>query len=165
MALCTRMFVFQQKFVNWVLFAIAVFLFCGSMISQIVLDKQPCQLCLISRYLFLSIALVALFLRRSKLLCPILCFIAVAFSLYHLGVESHWWKAPHGCIVELPTLDVSQNADLLSDNVSFCDRVNWTILGISSTLWSFLFSMFLFWLSSTASIVRYYLKKLTEYDD
>ena len=160
-----RMFVFQQKFVNYVIFAIASFLVLGSVISQIILDKQPCQLCLISRYLFFSIALVALFLRRFKSFCPILCFIGVAFSLYHLGVENHWWKAPQGCIVDLPTLNITQNADLLSGNVSYCDRVNWVIWGISSTLWSFLFSMFLFWLSSTSFILQYYITKVTEYED
>ena len=159
------MFIFRQNFVNCIVFSIAFCLFCTSVISQIASDKQPCQLCLITRYMFFVVAAIALFFHRPKVLLPITSLCVVAFTFYHLGVESHWWKAPRGCISELPTLNAIQNGELPNPNNAYCNQINWDIFGISSTLWSFLFATLLFWLSSVTYVVNYCLRKMEDNDD
>ena len=145
---------------------IAAFSFCIfslSLLSQILGDIAPCQLCLISRYLFLSIAIFAIFAghyKHIKIILIILISSLFLFSFYHLGVENHWWVGPQSCVSELPSL--SHINDQIESNKIFCDRANWLIFGISSTLWSFLASAFLTWLISLAYILNYYLK---EFDD
>ncbi len=145
---------------------IAIFSFCLFLISlsaQILGNMEPCQLCLISRYLFLLIAIFAFFsvyYKYSKFILVFLISILFLFSLYHLGVENHWWNGPQSCISELPSLS---NIDtLMETDKVFCDRVNWTIFGISSTFWSFLAASFLTWLISISYVLNYYLKKFDD---
>jgi len=145
---------------------IVVFSFCifsVSLLSQILGDIAPCQLCLISRYLFLFIAIFAAFAshyKHTRIILIILISSLFLFSFYHLGVENHWWTGPQSCVSELPSL--SHINDQIESNKIFCDRANWLIFGISSTLWSFLASAFLIWLISLTYILNYYLK---EFDD
>ena len=145
---------------------IAVFSFCLFLISlsaQLFGNMEPCQLCLITRYLFLLIAMFSLFSTHYKYLKFILIFLISSlfvFSLYHLGVENHWWQGPQSCVSELPSLS---NIDaLIETNKVFCDRANWMIFGISSTFWSFLASSFLAWLISISYVLDYYLKKFDD---
>jgi disulfide bond formation protein DsbB len=138
-------------------------IFLTSLLSQFFFDKIPCQLCLISRYLFLLISFVALFsinFKRLKPLLLLLTFSALLFSFYHLGVENHWWIGPQSCVSKLPTLDSLSDNNDQSMVIPYCDRANWKIFGISSTLWSFLVFAFLFWSVSLLYVIDYYLKKL-----
>lgn len=148
---------------------IMIFSFCISLISilaQIFGNITPCQLCLISRYTFLSIAIFSIlanYYRFYKFILIILVFGLCLFSLYHLGVENHWWQGPQSCISELPSLASLPVIDkFVESNQVFCDRANWMIFGISSTLWSFLVSAFLLWVTSVAYILDYYLKRLDD---
>ena len=158
------MFIFNQRFINYSVFCTAAAVFLVSVMSQFFLNKEPCQLCLITRYMFLSVAVAAIFFERLRILLSIVTFITVGFSFYHLGVENHWWQGPHGCISELPTLDSIDDPVQIKPGKVYCDRVNWLILGVSSTLWSFLISMVLFWLSSVSFILNYYLRKIEDDD-
>lgn len=159
------MFIFSQKLVYRLVFIITISMFSASVISQVLMSKTPCQLCLITRYLFLTTAIVTATTSRFKLALPIVATIALSFSFYHLGVENHWWQGPHGCISKLPTLDSIKAIDQLDGNTPYCDRVNWTIFGISSTLWSFAIDAFIFWITSTSYIVNYYLGKVEKHDN
>lgn len=151
------MFVFKENFVNRIIFIMAMGIFFTSMISQLWLKNVPCQLCSITRYLFLAVGIVAVLSKLAKPPLPIMAFITLAFTFYHLGVENHWWRGFHGCVSELPSL----NSTPMDTKAPPCDSVNWTIFGISSTLWSFLFASFIFWLSSTSYLINYYLKSHT----
>lgn len=145
----------DQRVVNVFVFLVALLIFLISCLFQLLFDKEPCQLCLITRYMFLSIAIIALFssiLRKTGILLVIAAFITLSFSFYHLGVENHWWLGPQSCTFELPTLDSISKSVEDSKRV-YCDRVNWKILGLSSTLWSFLISAFLFWLTSVLYVL------------
>ena len=67
-------FFLRRSFLRYVIFSVAICVFCGSVIAQIALHKVPCQLCVITRYLFLAIALCSLFMHRVRVMCPfILC--------------------------------------------------------------------------------------------
>lgn len=152
------MFVFKEDFVNRVIFFVAISIFAASMISQFMLEKQPCQLCLIDRYLFLSLGILALLAKWRKMLLPIGALITLAFTFYHLGVENHWWLGTSGCVSELPSL----NSTPMDSKTPACDSVNWIVLGISSTLWGVLFASFIFWFSSTSYLINFYLRRSEE---
>ena len=156
------MFSCNQRSMRFWIFLMAFAIFSISISSQIFFGKEPCQLCLFTRYMFLLTAIVAL--SRIKILLPIVAFATVGCAFYHLGVESHWWSGPSGCVSELPTLSSVNDLDQIPAGKVYCDRANWIILGVSSTLWSFLFSMFLFWISSLSFVVNYYIEKLEDDD-
>ena len=161
------MFVLKQRFINMAVCLLSLLMFTISVLFQILLQKAPCQLCMITRYLFLVVSVVAFICvkTRFKIILPLIALFVLAFIFYHLGVENHWWNGPSGCISHLPTLDTIENIDQLNSQKSYCDQVNWLFLGISSTLWSFLFAAFIFWLSSLSYAVNYYLDKREEDGD
>ena len=136
----------KEDFINKVISIVAFCIFFTSVISQFALDIKPCQLCYVTRYLFLAIGICTIALYKLRLFCVALNFATLCFTFYHLGVENHWWEAPQSCASVLPTLSSINSAP--DPNQSFCDIANWLVFGISSTLWSFLFSAAIFWVSS-----------------
>ena len=147
------MFVFQENFACRIVCVMAMSIFLASIFSQLLMDKEPCQLCLITRYLFLATGIATLLPKWRKILLPVVSFITLSFAFYHLGVENHWWRGFHGCVSELPSL----NSTPMDTKTPPCDSVNWTVFGISSTLWAFLSAGFIFWISSTSYLISYYL--------
>jgi disulfide bond formation protein DsbB len=106
----------------------------------------------------ISVASIKFDVMRYMLLLTV--FLELSFGLYHLGVENHWWIGPQSCVAELPTLESSMSSNVFENTKTYCDRVNWTIFGISSTLWNFLLSAFIFWLVSVSYILDLYLRKI-----
>ncbi|MDR1332833.1 MAG: disulfide bond formation protein B [Holosporales bacterium] len=154
----------KLKSAHVIALCVALVLFLSSVCAELFKDVKPCQLCLISRYLYLGIAISAaasLKISRVRNLLPVLVFCTFAFGIYHLGVESHWWGGPQSCTAKLPTIDTAFDApsEEATDTKAYCDRVNWRIFGISSTLWSCALSAFLLWFISLAYIVNFYMKR------
>jgi disulfide bond formation protein DsbB len=98
----------------------------------------------------------------AKVLVLAVVFCMFAFCVYHLGVESHWWKGPHGCVMKLPTIDTMTDefADQADDSKTYCDKVNWRIFGVSSTLWSCAIAALLLWITSVAYTLDFYMRRL-----
>ena len=105
---------------------------------------RPCELCLIQRVPFgvvIFLCLMALGLRldaKKTAAVMALCFFAFAadagIALYHTGVEQHWWAGPVSCTGGLGTVhSVEDLAALLSKpiNIPQCDKVAWSLFGIS----------------------------------
>jgi disulfide bond formation protein DsbB len=107
-------------------------------------------------------AILSLKIRIFKPLLLLGITFALLFGLYHLGVENHWWSGPQSCVSELPVLENITTRNFMENSKVYCDRVNWKILGISSTLWSFLISAFLFWFVSISYVLNFYLKRLED---
>ena len=155
--------IFRLPVIHIFIAAFSLCLFSVSLFAQIFGNMAPCQLCLITRYLLLSIAIfsvIAFRYKPSRFMLFVIIFSLFVFSLYHLGVENHWWAGPQGCVSKLPSL--SNMNEVIESNKVFCDKANWLIFGVSSTFWSFLASAFLTWLISTAYVLDYYLKRLTD---
>jgi disulfide bond formation protein DsbB len=97
----------------------------------------------------------------AKVIVLAAVFWTFAFGVYHLGVESHWWAGPQSCVAKLPTLDtMNELADQISDTKTYCDKVNWRIFGVSSTLWSCAIAALLLWIISVAYTLDFYMRKL-----
>ncbi len=75
--------------------------------------------------------------------------IGIGIAGYHVGVEQHWWKGLDACGV---TVSIDKNASQADQIAAFktkmmhlekaktlvrCDEVNWRILGVSATIWTF----------------------------
>ena len=142
--------IFKIKRTHFLIFSISIFAFSCSIAAEFILEKHPCQLCLISRFAYLTIAVVALLaLKFRKVIIRRILFwiiaLSLAFSFFHLGVENHWWRAPASCAYKVPSVEALKNHIIESVTPS-CDKVNWEIFGISSTLLNFLLCAGLFWL-------------------
>ncbi|MDR3030976.1 MAG: disulfide bond formation protein B [Holosporales bacterium] len=157
--------ILREKYVNGIVLACSIIAVSISVFAEKFMDKTPCQLCLITRFLYIFISILTCmsfifnvsFIRRI-LFCVIV--LSMGFSFYHLGVENHWWIGPNSCVSKLPSLDdISQS---VQSNVSYCDRVNLEILGLSSTLWNFVLISFLFWITSVSVTLDCYRKKNEE---
>jgi disulfide bond formation protein DsbB len=118
----------------------------GAWFFQLVLDIQPCPMCLEQRYAYYLIiplsALVAVGAGRGaprSLLLGCLVIIALAalgnliFGVYHSGVEWKFWQGPTDCTG--PVVDFRKAGNLLEQldkvRVIRCDEVQWRFLGIS----------------------------------
>ena len=132
-----------------------------ALISQHVFGLQPCVLCHYQRYAFV----VALVLAVLALLAKPRLFLALAglafltgagIAAFHVGVEQGWWQGTAGC--HAPTFDSTASVDemreaLLNTDFVACDKVAWSLFGISMAGYNFLFSL-LFGLASLVAAAK-----------
>jgi disulfide bond formation protein DsbB len=128
----------------------------GAWFFQLVLDIQPCPLCLEQRYAYYAIiplaALIALAARRGGPRGVLILGLAVlliiglgnaAFGTYHAGVEWGFWKGPTDCTG--PLVDFGKAGNLLDQldkvKVIRCDEVQWRFLGLSLAGYNALISL------------------------
>lgn len=106
----------------------------------------PCHLCLYERYVYgaLGVLGVVSAFHFSPFLFNLTGFIilgGLGLAIYHLGVESHWWQAPHACLS--PPLAAGNFEDFKSHfmkkSTARCDQINWVIFGVSATIWNVVF--------------------------
>lgn len=117
----------------------------GAWFFQLVLDIQPCPMCLEQRYAYylaIPLATVVAFcalLRAPRgvltvgfvLLFGITLFNA-GFGVYHAGVEWGWWPGPTECTGPITDLGSGNLFDSLSTaKVVRCDEVQWRLFGLS----------------------------------
>ena len=121
----------------------------------------PCHLCLLQRYphaAAIVIGLLALLIPKGLLgrLLPLTGAAATlttaAYAAYHTGVERHWWLGPTTCtmgsISNLSAKDLT--AQLFALPLVQCDKVAWSMMGISMASWNMLASLLLtaIWLAA-----------------
>ncbi|MDR1475956.1 MAG: disulfide bond formation protein B [Holosporales bacterium] len=154
--------IFEMKLAHCAVMLASLVAFLVSVFCQFILDEQPCELCLVSRFIHLVTAVVSAiamkYANRNCVRCMV--FLAVLFSftagIYHLGVENHWWAAPESCKTVLPTQEELANpALLLSKKNPNCDEVSLTIFGFSMTLLNFFLTAALFWFVSVCYALNY----------
>jgi disulfide bond formation protein DsbB len=146
------------------IFVIAVATLGGAWFFQYVLKYPPCPLCLEERIpyhviipLSLLMTVAALAGAPQKLLATGFVVIGIAvlwgagLSVYHSGVEWHFWQGPTDC--SGPLTDIKSTGALLSQlqkiNVVRCDQAAWRLFGISLAGYNALISLLM------AAIVGY----------
>jgi disulfide bond formation protein DsbB len=123
-----------------------------ALIAQYGFDQQPCVLCVWQRIPFaLTIILTGIVLwahessvlaRRVLLLAAVVLLADAVLSFFHMGVEQHWWAGTSGCeVLPLSAEGATLREQLLSTQIAQCDRVSWTFLGISITMWNVPFTL------------------------
>lgn len=108
----------------------------------------PCILCWYQRYPhFLAVLIGLLALRAKGASLPVLGALAVLTSagigVFHVGVEAGWWQGLAQCSVN--TLAGVSAEDLLNTDVTVgapaaCDKVAWSLFGISMAGWNVILS-------------------------
>ena len=136
--------------------AVAAATIAGAWFFQLVLDIQPCPLCLEQRYAYYTIiplaALVAVSSVRGSprgllllglALLALAAFANAVFGAFHAGVEWGLWKGPTSCTGPLVNLGGGGNLLDQLDKVKVvpCDVVQWRFLGISLAGYNVLISL------------------------
>src|SRR5262245_49678235 len=98
----------------------------GAWFFQLVLDIQPCPMCLQQRYAYYTIipfaALIAIgsfrggprgLLLSGLVLLALIALGNAAFGAYHAGVEWGFWQGPTSCTGALPSLGSGSLLDRL----------------------------------------------------
>ncbi len=128
----------------------------GAWFFQLVLDIQPCPLCLEQRYAYylavplgLAVAFAASRGAPRQVALAGLGILALAalanagLGAYHAGVEWQFWQGPTDCAG--PIADLGSAGTLLQrlDTVKVvrCDEVQWRFLGLSLAGYSVLISL------------------------
>jgi disulfide bond formation protein DsbB len=135
------------------LFAAAFFSLVFALAAEHFWGVKPCVLCTYQRYVMMGLigATAIGFVAKARAFTWIYALIVLTGFLiggYHVGVEQHWWKGPDACSTAAPALDAkASQADQIkafrakmkqqSTTIVRCDEVNWRILGVSATIWTF----------------------------
>lgn len=138
-----------QRLLGLAILAIGVGALATVYIAQFGFGYDPCELCLYQRvpYAFLIAIGAGVWFapprwRRGLLLAAALAFtVGAVIAGYHVGVEKHWW-ASAVCGGETGTVTSPDQlmAALTKRQETPCDRVNWTLLGVSMATWNAAFS-------------------------
>ncbi|PKQ09437.1 MAG: disulfide bond formation protein B [Alphaproteobacteria bacterium HGW-Alphaproteobacteria-12] len=157
--------------IPWILIAASTATLTGAWVFQYVLGYQPCELCLLGRqphYFAIGAALIAGILARGTNigiavlaffgLCLVAYLAGAGISLYHAGVEYHWWAGPATCGstgLVANSLDDLQSALSGGAKPPRCDEPAWALFGISLAGFNFVISLALAWLASLP-LIRFY---------
>lgn len=120
--------------------------------AQYVQKLLPCVLCLYQRIPFYGVAglsVLALLLIRfpaaSRLavyLCGVAFAAGTAIAFYHVGVQELWWEGPAMCGgVQSGAGSIAElKAQLLAQPIIRCDKIDWTLFGITMPTVNLFFS-------------------------
>src|SRR5579863_6325263 len=140
-----------RAFAGFVLIA-SVSVLGAALLSQYWGGLAPCELCLLQRWPWaaaIAIALVALVagsrgaLPWVALVLAAVFALSMAFAFYHVGVEQHWFAGPSACTAGATgamTLE-EMKRQILGTAPVLCDRVQWSLFGVSLAGWNLLASL------------------------
>lgn len=122
--------------------------------AQYVFGLEPCVLCLYQRIPYAVagvLALAAILMPRGsgRLILMGICvpvfLIGAGIAFYHVGVEQHWWVSAAGCGGSVSSLAsvADLQAGLMAPPIKACDDVDWTLFGLSMTVYNTAASLFL----------------------
>src|SRR6266496_760285 len=145
------MMLIPRGFAGFVLLASAIVLG-AALLSQYWGGLAPCELCLLQRWPWaaaIAISILAL-LAGSRAALPwvalalaIVLALGALFAFYHVGVEQHWFAGPSACTASgsgAMTL-VDMKRQILGPAPVLCDRVQWSLFGVSLAGWNLLASL------------------------
>jgi disulfide bond formation protein DsbB len=137
---------------------VAVFLF------QYLGGLAPCELCLYQRYPYgatILLAALALLLPAGRatgallLLCGFVFLAGAGIALFHVGIEQHWWQGLAACSAPANQADAHSlealRAQIMATPVVRCDKIAWSLFGISMAGYNLLLSLALALFSSVAA--------------
>ena len=122
-------------------------------IAQYGFRLEPCELCSYQRIPYACVLLLggsALAIgewnkRAVGYLFGGIFFIGAVLAFYHSGVEWHWWHSTSSCgeIQHLPKNIAELTKELSKAVPKACDEIDWTLLGLSMTVYNMAASLLL----------------------
>jgi disulfide bond formation protein DsbB len=146
-----RMVLTARGFAGFALLASAAVLG-TALLSQYWGGLAPCELCLVQRWPWAAaivVALVALLAGSRPALPWVALVLALVYAVgavaafYHVGVEQHWFQGPSACTAApggAMTLE-DMKRQILGTAPVLCDRVQWSLFGISLAGWNLVASL------------------------
>jgi len=140
-----------RAFAGFVLTASAVVLG-AALLSQYWGGLAPCELCLLQRWpwgvaIVISLVIVLVGGRTAlpwvAAVLAIVFAASVVFAFYHVGVEHKWFAGPSACTANTTgsmTLE-QMKQQILGTAPVMCDRVQWSLFGVSLAGWNLLASL------------------------
>ena len=123
---------------------------------------EPCVLCTYQRIPYWAVAgmaLVALLMPESDrggvaMMIAVVFALGAALAFYHFGVEQKWWAAATACAAQggMPTSFDAFRAQPLAPIAKPCDAVDWTVFGLSITLYNSAMSLSLAVIAFAAAV-------------
>jgi disulfide bond formation protein DsbB len=140
-----------RSFAGFVLTASAVVLG-AALASEYWGGLAPCELCLLQRWPWaaaITVSLVAALVGNRPALPWVAALLATVFAagailaFYHVGVEQRWFAGPTACTASATgamTLE-QMKQQILGTAPVLCDRVQWSLFGVSLAGWNLLASL------------------------
>ena len=141
-----------RGFAGFVLAASSVVLG-AALLSQYWGGLAPCELCVLQRWPWaaaITISLVTVLVGGRGALPWVAAVLALVFAastvfaFYHMGVEQKWFAGPSACTASTPgnamTLE-QMKQQILGTAPVMCDRVQWSLFGVSLAGWNVLASL------------------------
>ena len=115
--------------------------------AQYVFDLEPCILCKYQRIPYFAVILFAGIGMYTEMadqagtlkVVGIIFLLSTALAFYHSGVEQHWWEAATSCGSsggEALTSFKNFVGQLMTKMPKRCDEVDWTLFGLSMTVYN-----------------------------
>jgi disulfide bond formation protein DsbB len=115
-------------------------------IAQFAFALEPCILCKYQRIPYFSVLLfggLALHVKAADhagvaKLVGVVFLLGAALAFYHTGVEQHWWEAATSCGSSggAPLNFQDFQDKLLAKMPKRCDQIDWTLFGLSMTVYN-----------------------------
>ena len=126
-------------------------------IAQFMFGLEPCILCKYQRIPYFAVLLfgaIALHIEMADhagtaKVIGVIFLLGAALAFYHNGVEQHWWEAATNCSGGGESLSNFQDfkKQLLTKMPKRCDTIDWTLFGLSMTVYNVAASIALAWFS------------------
>ena len=119
--------------------------------AELIYGFEPCILCKYQRIPYFSVILlssIALHIKMANqtgtLKLIVWVFIASAMlAFYHNGIEQQWWDAATSCgdTNQFPASFSNFQSQLMSKMPKRCDVIDWTLFGLSMTVYNMMLSI------------------------
>jgi len=115
--------------------------------AQYVFDLEPCILCKYQRIPYFAVILFAGIGMYTEMadqagtlkVVGVIFLLGAALAFYHSGVEQHWWEAATSCGSsggEALTSFKNFVGQLMTKMPKRCDEIDWTLFGLSMTVYN-----------------------------
>lgn len=120
-------------------------------IAELVYELEPCILCKYQRIPYFSVILFSSLALHIKLadqtgtlkIISIIFIASAMLAFYHNGIEQQWWDAATSCgdTNQFPSSFSNFQSQLMSKMPKRCDVIDWTLFGLSMTVYNMLLSI------------------------
>ena len=120
-------------------------------IAELVYGLEPCILCKYQRIPYFSVILFTSLALHIKLadqtgtlkIISIIFIASTMLAFYHNGIEQQWWDAATSCgdTNQFPSSFSNFQSQLMSKMPKRCDVIDWTLFGLSMTVYNMVLSI------------------------
>ena len=147
------MFFFIKKMPIHLVLVSSIFALAVAYVSQYGFGFEPCALCYYQRipyfvvivFSFVSLSIRMADHRNIQTCIGLIFFFGALLAFYHFGVEQYWWSGSESCSQTQP-LPMNFNEfqeELLTKMPKRCDEVEWTLFGLSMSVYNMIASLVL----------------------